>query len=102
MAELFLEVNWPAPKYIRAITTTRNGGQSTGPYFSLNLGDHVGDNPEAVAANRQRLLKRLYYQTSRYGLSKPIAPTLSMQNIGKPILKLMPLSVIHQTLSARS
>ena len=58
MAELFLEVNWPAPKHIRAITTTRNGGQSTGPYFSLNLGDHVGDKPEAVAANRQRLFEK--------------------------------------------
>ena len=58
MAELFLEVNWPAPKHIRAITTTRNGGQSTGPYFSLNLGDHVGDNPEVVTANRQRLFEK--------------------------------------------
>lgn len=57
MAESFLEVNWPAPKNIRAITTTRNGGQSLVPYDSLNLGDHVGDNPNYVAANRQILIE---------------------------------------------
>ncbi|WP_041354611.1 peptidoglycan editing factor PgeF [Methylophaga nitratireducenticrescens] len=57
MAESFIEVNWPAPKNIRAITTTRNGGQSLAPFDSLNLGDHVGDNPDCVAANRQRLIE---------------------------------------------
>lgn len=35
--------------------TTRTGGVSEAPYDSLNLGLHVGDNPEAVMSNRQRL-----------------------------------------------
>lgn len=35
--------------------TTRRGGVSTGPYASLNLGGHVGDDPAAVAANVERL-----------------------------------------------
>ena len=40
---------------IRRITTTRAGGVSAPPYDSFNLGDHVGDDPAAVAANRARL-----------------------------------------------
>lgn len=39
--------------------TTRNGGVSITPYNSLNLGDHVGDSPQAVAENRQRLARQL-------------------------------------------
>jgi YfiH family protein len=34
--------------------TTRHGGVSLAPYDSLNLGLHVGDRPEDVAANRTR------------------------------------------------
>lgn len=40
---------------IRRVTTTRSGGVSAAPYDSFNLGDHVGDDPAAVAANRDRL-----------------------------------------------
>ena len=40
---------------IRRVTTTRSGGVSAPPYDSFNVGDHVGDDPAAVAANRQRL-----------------------------------------------
>ncbi|MGJ4110372.1 peptidoglycan editing factor PgeF [Corynebacterium macclintockiae] len=40
---------------VRKVFTDRNGGASTGPYASFNLGDHVGDDPAAVAQNRQRL-----------------------------------------------
>lgn len=36
--------------------TSRKGGSSTGPYDSLNLGLHVGDDPERVICNRRRLL----------------------------------------------
>ncbi len=46
---------WPAPKNVRALQTTRHGGVSAAPYASLNLGDHVGDEPLAVAQNRQLL-----------------------------------------------
>lgn len=49
--------DWPAPAWVRAGTTTRHGGVSAPPYHSLNLGDHVGDDPKAVAENR-RLLRQ--------------------------------------------
>lgn len=47
--------DWPAPTQVRAVTTTRYGGVSRGPYASLNLGDHVGDQPGAVTENRRRI-----------------------------------------------
>lgn len=47
---------WPAPARVRALITTRNGGRSTGPYASMNLGMRVGDDPNIVETNR-RLLK---------------------------------------------
>jgi YfiH family protein len=40
---------------IRRVTTTRAGGVSAVPFDSFNMGDHVGDDPDAVAANRGRL-----------------------------------------------
>src|SRR6218665_2816907 len=43
---------WPAPPGVHALCTTRTGGVSAAPYDSLNLGDHVGDSPDAVQANR--------------------------------------------------
>jgi YfiH family protein len=47
---------WPVPQRVRALITSRNGGGSTGPYASMNVGLRVGDDPDAVEANR-RLLK---------------------------------------------
>jgi polyphenol oxidase len=55
----FLIPDWPAPAHVRALFTTRAGGVSQPPYDSLNLGDHVGDSPQAVAANRATLAQRL-------------------------------------------
>src|SRR6201996_1873102 len=40
---------------IRRVSTTRAGGASLPPFDTFNLGDHVGDDPAAVAANRKRL-----------------------------------------------
>src|SRR5271155_558192 len=40
---------------IRRVSTTRAGGVSLPPFDTFNLGDHVGDDPAAVAANRIRL-----------------------------------------------
>lgn len=50
-----LHPDWPAPSNIRSLVTTRIGGASQPPYDSFNLGSHVGDTPEAVAANRATL-----------------------------------------------
>ena len=44
-----------AERRVRKVVTDRSGGVSEGPYGSFNLGDHVGDDPTAVAANRTRL-----------------------------------------------
>ncbi|GGC92529.1 peptidoglycan editing factor PgeF [Undibacterium terreum] len=51
--------SWPGvPAHVRAFSSLRNGGVSLPPYDNgtgqggLNLGDHVGDDPAAVAANR--------------------------------------------------
>ena len=51
--------DWPAPPNVRAVCTTRAGGVSNPPFDSMNLGDHVGDDPAAVAANRQTLRNAL-------------------------------------------
>ena len=51
----WLSPDWPAPAHIHALCTTRAGGLSAAPFDSLNLGDHVGDVPAAVNANRQIL-----------------------------------------------
>lgn len=47
--------------------TTRKGGVSKAPWASLNLGAHVGDNPESVAENRQRLARYTGLEASRIG-----------------------------------
>ena len=47
--------DWPAPARVKAFITTRSGGVSSGPFQSLNLGDHVGDAAVDVAANRALL-----------------------------------------------
>jgi len=51
--------DWPAPAGVRALFTTRAGGASRAPFDTLNLGDHVGDDPQAVAANRATLASAL-------------------------------------------
>ncbi len=44
---------------IRRVVTSRAGGVSASPYESFNLGDHVGDDPAAVEANRRRLAREI-------------------------------------------
>lgn len=65
MIELGFSADWPAPSGVRTLQTTRLGGVSVGPWASLNLAAHVGDEPHAVACNRQRL---------RHGANLPFEP----------------------------
>lgn len=51
---------------IRRVVTTRSGGASVAPYDSFNLGDHVGDDPEALEANRNRLAGELGLSRDRF------------------------------------
>ena len=51
----WLKADWPAPDFIKAGTTLRQGGVSEKPYDSFNLATHVGDIPNVVKQNRERL-----------------------------------------------
>ena len=51
--------DWPAPPHVKAAATLRTGGVSEGPFASLNLGAHVGDDPAAVTENRRLLAAAL-------------------------------------------
>jgi YfiH family protein len=55
----WLVPKWPAAPGVRAVCTTRAGGRSLPPYDSLNLGDHVGDDPLDVGSNRAVLAQAL-------------------------------------------
>jgi YfiH family protein len=55
----WIEPDWPSPSPVRAFCTTRNGGVSVGAFASLNLADHVGDEPLRVAQNRALMRERL-------------------------------------------
>ncbi len=50
-----INANWPAPKNIYAMSCLRTGGVSKGPFSSLNLAAHVGDEEFSVTENRNRL-----------------------------------------------
>ena len=59
----WLVPDWPAPPGVSAVFTTRQGGLSPVPFDSMNLGDHVGDAPAGVAANRALLSKAVGART---------------------------------------
>jgi len=70
---------WPAPPGVRAASTLRAGGVSPPPWSSLNLAEHVGDDPARVAANRDLLAQAL-------GL--PADPAWLEQVHGREVLRL--------------
>lgn len=55
LAQSLIVPSWPAPPNVRAVQTTRIGGVSAAPYDGFNVGDHVNDNVQHVARNRQLL-----------------------------------------------
>lgn len=61
---------WKAPKNVKAITTTKNGGYSQGRFSSFNLADHVGDNSHDVLLNRQKLYQDLQISTKPQWLTQ--------------------------------
>lgn len=71
--------DWPLPGRVKACSTTRHGGVSLPPYDSLNLGTHVGDEKQAVADNRQRLV---------VGASLPQMPVWLEQVHGTRVVRL--------------
>jgi len=92
--------DWPAPPGVRALSTTRAGGFSSGPWKSLNLGMYGGDDPALVRRNRDRLgrclpgeprwLKQVHGVTvSRHPVESPTGagdtePVADAQTAGSP------------------
>jgi polyphenol oxidase len=58
MSAAWLTPSWTATG-VGAVMSTRQGGFSVAPWGELNLGEHVGDDPEAVAANRALFKARI-------------------------------------------
>ena len=69
------------PAGVRAWFTTRTGGVSAAPFDTFNLGDHVCDEPAAVAQNRARLSEVLRLQGAQ-------APVFLKQVHGTQVLRL--------------
>lgn len=62
--------DWPAPKHIKAFSTTRLNGFSQSPYDSFNLAYSVGDEIENVYQNREYLKKTLNLPSDPLWLSQ--------------------------------
>lgn len=79
MSPAWIVPDWPAPPGVRAASTLRAGGMSPPPWTSLNLAEHVGDDPARVAGNRDLLVRAL-------GL--PATPAWLEQVHGREVLRL--------------
>jgi polyphenol oxidase len=79
MTPAWIVPDWPTPPWVRAVSTLRSGGVSPPPWHSLNLGAHVGDDPERVAENRRRLAR---------ALELPEEPAWLSQVHGREVLRL--------------
>lgn len=79
MTPAWIVPDWPAPPGVGAASTLRAGGISPPPWTSLNLAEHVGDDPARVAGNRDLLARAL-------GL--PAAPAWLEQVHGRDVLRL--------------
>lgn len=80
MSSSWFAPDWPAPAGVRALCTMREGGVSVAPFDSFNLGDHVRDEPLAVAGNRERLA----------ALTSPARPVFLQQVHGIQVVQLTP------------
>ncbi|HLT14139.1 MAG TPA: peptidoglycan editing factor PgeF [Marinobacter sp.] len=83
---MVLRPDWPAPRKVRALCTTRKGGVSRPPWNTLNLGGHVGDLPEHVVQNRQRLAQFTGVGAGQFGWLNQVHGTrvveLTPENVG--------------------
>ncbi|EGR1514478.1 peptidoglycan editing factor PgeF [Vibrio vulnificus] len=68
--------NWPAPKNVKALSTTRQGGYSTGVYAGLNLGTHVGDDFSIVMRNRLWLAEQAQMPSAPIWLNQTHSTTV--------------------------
>ena len=80
----FIAADWPAPANVRAAATVRTGGVSVGPFASLNLGAHVGDDVAAVAENRRRVRAQLRLPAEPLWLNQVHGTTVVDAAVGVP------------------
>lgn len=69
---VYLFENLSKEKNVRHFVSTRLGGMSVGAYKSLNLGLHVGDDPQRVRENRKLLADKLHIPLDSFVMSKQI------------------------------
>ena len=70
--DILLFENLAGYKEVKHFLTTRAGGFSNAPYNSLNLGLHVGDDPEKVIKNRERLAATMRIPLNRLTVARQI------------------------------
>lgn len=61
--------NLSAYREIRHFVSTRSGGFSEFPFHSLNLGLHVGDDPDRVLKNRRRLAEAVGIRLDQFTIA---------------------------------
>jgi YfiH family protein len=59
-------------KEIKHFISTRTSGLSKAPYHSLNLGLHVGDDPDNVLRNRRRLAETIDIPINQFTIARQI------------------------------
>ena len=62
--------NWPLSSRIKAFTTTRKGGFSSGDFQGLNFGLSTPDDPESVLANRALLYRTFQVPDNHFFLTQ--------------------------------
>ena len=82
----YLYPDWPAPKNVHAVSTTRHGGVSTCPFDSMNLGTHVGDEIKNVQKNRQILSKTLDLENPPFWLNQIHSNFVSDLDCQQPLI----------------
>ncbi|WP_297186130.1 peptidoglycan editing factor PgeF [uncultured Corynebacterium sp.] len=74
-----------AERPVRIFFTTRGGGASQPPYQGLNLGDHVGDDPAAVARNRAHVAESIGLRVDRFVYMEQVhSPTVTVVDSTTP------------------
>jgi YfiH family protein len=65
-------IRWDVPGPYVVAFTTRNGGVSSGPYASLNLGLLTDDEPENVQENRRRVCAAVSTDPERLAMNRQV------------------------------
>ncbi|NEX16343.1 MAG: peptidoglycan editing factor PgeF [Halochromatium sp.] len=81
---LFFRPDWTAPAVVQALSTTRQGGVSSGVYASLNLASHVGDDPAAVQRNRALLYEQAQIPLEPTWLNQVHGPAVYEHGAARP------------------